>query len=258
MLSRDNVNWTEALDVNVTSSGQKIHTFAPSAARYIRIDCITRGTIYGNSIWDLNAYGDPSPGGAALGLGTAGALAVSTLVVKVAPKLTLTTTVPRATASMALNVTGPPLVPLAKATTVAGAVLDLFAGVPVPLPEPEPPGPPPERVRPGDELLASRRSWAKTQELFTSVPIERIPALVEVSWHGTEVYGESGAVALARTGGPYERLVGEVIRVRREKREIFVYVVAARDVPGDLSLTRRAFAALGLLALDRVSCASSR
>jgi hypothetical protein len=102
-----------------------------------------------------------------------------------------------------------------------------------------------ETVIPGFEIEASRRAFPKTQELFAGATERKLGSFIPVGWHGTETYEEGGAIAVVRVGGPYEDLVGDFVRVEHRTREVFVYVAAARDVPADLSLSRRAFAALG-------------
>lgn len=109
---------------------------------------------------------------------------------------------------------------------------------------------------PGQEINVGRRGFPEAQRLFASGLERRVGSLIDVGWYGTEVHPESGAFALVRIGGPLEDLVGEVVRVARPdtEREAYVYVLGARDVPEDLVLFRRAFAELGGLYLERLSC----
>ena len=102
----------------------------------------------------------------------------------------------------------------------------------------------------GHELLASRRAFPEAQHLLAGAAQERLIDLVAFGWHGTDVSDESGAVAVARLGGPYEELVGEILRVVAGARSVYVYCWETAEVPTDLSLTRRAFAALGGLYLE--------
>lgn len=97
--------------------------------------------------------------------------------------------------------------------------------------------------------MAARRAFPKAQELLASTPLRPAPDLTACGWHGTSVHREDGAFALVNLGKPGldEAYVGEVIRVRFEDRSCLVYVIGARDLPWDLSLTRRAFMALSPL-----------
>lgn len=107
------------------------------------------------------------------------------------------------------------------------------------------------------ELMASRRAWPKAQELLAGVPERRLPGLLPVGWHGTET--EPEPVAVVRRGGDHEDLIGEILKVTRAdvaQRSVFVYVFGARGIPPEceLSLPRRAFFDLGLLALESLDC----
>lgn len=103
------------------------------------------------------------------------------------------------------------------------------------------------------ELLAIRRAFPKAQELLFSVPLSRIYA-GPVGWHGTQVDPELGSsAAVVRSGAGLDELIGEVLRITvGDRTPVFVYVVGARDVPTDVSVARRAFMALGLLAVEHV------
>lgn len=77
-------------------------------------------------------------------------------------------------------------------------------------------------------------------------------------WHGDTASGdpETGAFAVVQPGGRFADLVGERLQVALaegiERRHVFVYCHNAVRIADDeeLSLTRRAFLALGLLAED--------
>jgi hypothetical protein len=57
-----------------------------------------------------------------------------------------------------------------------------------------------------------------------------------------------------RLGGPYDRLIGEVLRFGANDRTVFAYVLGAAAVPTDIALARRPFLALGLLAIEALDC----
>lgn len=94
------------------------------------------------------------------------------------------------------------------------------------------------------EFLQGGRAWATTQTSFAGSTVGD-SGVRTIGWHGTSVEPHVGAFAVVSE--PFEELVGEIVHVRVARRSAFVYVVGVRRVPVDLSLSRRAFAALGLL-----------
>lgn len=104
------------------------------------------------------------------------------------------------------------------------------------------------------ELLDSRRAWPESQRIFRGAALRRLPTRVEVGWHFNEVDPEQGAVAVVRDGAGLDYLIGEILRVAIGTRQAFVWVRGARGVPHDLSLTRRAFLAIGLLSHESLAC----
>lgn len=107
------------------------------------------------------------------------------------------------------------------------------------------------------EVLASRRAFPQAQAMLAGAPKRMVAPAATVTWHGSSVHPETGAVALVDPAGPLADLVGEVIRLTRvtpgATRRVFVYVVGSASLDGDLSLTRRAFLSLGLLALSDIT-----
>ena len=80
---------------------------------------------------------------------------------------------------------------------------------------------------------------------------------MDAGWHDTQTHPETGAFALVRTGAGLDDLVGEILRVTSaapSARSVYVYCLGSAGVPTDLSLTRRGFAALGLLSLESLAC----
>lgn len=104
------------------------------------------------------------------------------------------------------------------------------------------------------DLLDSRRAWPEAQRIFKGPALRRLPSRAEVGWHGNEVDIEQGACAVVRAGAGLDDLIGEVLRVSIGSREAFVWVRGSRGVPHDVSLTRRAFLALGLLSHESIAC----
>lgn len=109
----------------------------------------------------------------------------------------------------------------------------------------------------GLEIETSRRAWPEAQRLFAGAPERRLPEIIDVGWHGSEVSPETGAIALVRLGGPWDTdsIVGELIGVWRGSRVAYVYVLGAHGLLlEDISLTRRAFASLGPLYKNSIPC----
>lgn len=103
------------------------------------------------------------------------------------------------------------------------------------------------------EVQWSRRAFPEAQALLRGVPLAGL-RFVEVGWHDATTHPEVGSIAVVRTGGPLEDLVGEVLRVTRSGREVFVYCYGGAGVPTDLSLARRPFMALDHLARESSRC----
>ena len=59
--STDGTNFTEAADVNITSSGVKTTSFTTRDARYVRVLGVTRATQWGISLYDAEVYGTSAP-----------------------------------------------------------------------------------------------------------------------------------------------------------------------------------------------------
>lgn len=102
------------------------------------------------------------------------------------------------------------------------------------------------------EIAQGRRALPETQRIWAVSPVVRIPRQVEVGWH--EPYDldqaalrETGAFAVARTGGTQEDLIGELVIVAAGSARVVVYCLGRAGVDQDLSLTRRAFLALSPL-----------
>lgn len=99
----------------------------------------------------------------------------------------------------------------------------------------------------------SRRAFPKSQELLAATPVRTVGVL-SVGWHGASVHAEQGAAAVVGLDAGLDDLLGELLHVSVDGREVYVLVFGARDVTQPLSLARRAFAALGLLANEKLDC----
>ncbi|MGB0930650.1 MAG: glycoside hydrolase family 3 C-terminal domain-containing protein [Chitinophagales bacterium] len=56
-VSTDSTNWTKVIDISNGNGGLDSHDLANVTAKYIRFDGLTRGTIYGHSFYELEAFG---------------------------------------------------------------------------------------------------------------------------------------------------------------------------------------------------------
>lgn len=108
------------------------------------------------------------------------------------------------------------------------------------------------------ELMASRRAFPVAQALLAGGAQRTAAAAAQVEWHDSVEHPETGAVALAPISGEFSDLVGEIVKVTRTDggRSVYVYVVGSTDLPDGvaLSLARRPFLALGLLANEYLVC----
>lgn len=102
------------------------------------------------------------------------------------------------------------------------------------------------------EILAARQGFTDAQEALVGTPISREAGLPSCGWYGTAVSSERGSFALVNRGGPLEGLVGERLKLTWAERSVYVYVFGSEDLDWDIHITRRAFAALELLAVDRI------
>lgn len=91
------------------------------------------------------------------------------------------------------------------------------------------------------EVLIGQRAFPESQRIFAGAPFRRLAERVEVGWYGTDTHPLTGAFAVVREGAGLDDLIGEVIRLSWRGRESYVYVLAARGVPTDIALYRRAF-----------------
>ena len=103
------------------------------------------------------------------------------------------------------------------------------------------------------EISIIRRAFPEAQKLLAGPVSRQVTAATQIGWHDTSANGETGAAAVTRRGGPYEDLIGEVVKVTTEWGSAYVYVVGRADVIEDLSLARRAMLAVAPLAEESVT-----
>lgn len=99
--------------------------------------------------------------------------------------------------------------------------------------------------------------WPDGQRVLQQPGSEGLAIPASCGWHGSAFDPERGAFGIVASDGPLADLVGERLKVTRRDvspaRTVWVYVHAdSETLTEELSLSRRAFMALGDLALDSV------
>lgn len=107
------------------------------------------------------------------------------------------------------------------------------------------------------DMELARLPFPQAQEYFEDVAAPIPPSATRyrttAGWHGTIVDPERGAFAIVHPDGALAGLVGDRVRVRARPsgRSVIVYIHEKNDdILEDISLTRRAFAEIALLAAD--------
>lgn len=104
--------------------------------------------------------------------------------------------------------------------------------------------------------LVARYGFLDAQKFLAGTLLNTPTFEVTTSWHGTSVDLNRGSFAVVRSGGALDSIVGNVIKVTSKTHPLLsVYAYVWAKVPvldEDLSLARRAFAAIDLLSLDQL------
>lgn len=112
-----------------------------------------------------------------------------------------------------------------------------------------------ERPDAGMDVIA-RLGWTDAQRLLLSAALSSPVYQATAAWHGTVVDPNRGSFAVVRRAGPLADLVGERLKLTTSgpnPLSCLVYVFqAVTSLEQDISLARRAFASLELLARDTV------
>lgn len=95
------------------------------------------------------------------------------------------------------------------------------------------------------EIMDARRAFPKAQELLFGPPDGELSWVGPCGWHDVSVNREAGAFAVVAFAGPLAESVGEVVRVSRGPRSVFVYIVASADIVQPISIARRAWWDIG-------------
>jgi hypothetical protein len=93
------------------------------------------------------------------------------------------------------------------------------------------------------EILDARRPYEQAQRFLDGTIKEEILTAHELGWYGTALHPD----------GELADLVGDRVRIIYGRRSTIVYVFASADIPYDIAITRRSYAALELLSVDSIS-----
>lgn len=108
------------------------------------------------------------------------------------------------------------------------------------------------------DLMRSRRAFPVAQALLEGPVLRQEAEGAVIGWHGSATHPETGSVALVREDGEFSELVGNIVRIDRRlsgaTRSVYAYVVSTAPIEDDLSLSRRAFLGLGVLANETLDC----
>jgi hypothetical protein len=105
------------------------------------------------------------------------------------------------------------------------------------------------------EIIDARQGFPDAQAALAGARLEQLTSLYGCGWYGSATSRERGSFALVNRGGPLEDLVGDRVRLTEYAggRSVIVYVIASENaLDYDIHLTRRAYAAVSLLAVDRI------
>lgn len=106
---------------------------------------------------------------------------------------------------------------------------------------------------PEPEVLDARQGFPDAQQDLAGPPLETVAGFHSCGWYGTTLNDERGCFAVVGDEGPLAELIGDRLLLRYGLRSIYVYCFAsAPDLEQDIVITRRAFAALDLLARESI------
>ncbi|MET0604180.1 MAG: hypothetical protein ABW167_19505 [Baekduia sp.] len=104
------------------------------------------------------------------------------------------------------------------------------------------------------EILQARQGFPDAQASLDGARLSLLDGLYGLGWYGSSLSRERGSFALVNRGGPLEDLVGDRLRLTDPQtgRSVVVYAFASEGLDHDIHVTRRAYAAVSLLAVDRI------
>ena len=109
----------------------------------------------------------------------------------------------------------------------------------------------PQRVE--QEILDASRGFADAQlTLQGSIDIDIQRIYTQACWYDSSTNEHEGCFALVNSGSDLESLVGDIVLVTYKKKSVWVYIVAATNLPTDIGLFRSAWIRIADLAEDEI------
>lgn len=106
---------------------------------------------------------------------------------------------------------------------------------------------------PGEpEILAARQGFSDAQLALAGAVAPVHGVTYACSWYGTAVSNDRGSLALVSPAGALSGHVGDTLLLTFGTASVYVYVFGSYAFQEDIRVTRRAYAALSLLAVDRI------
>lgn len=104
------------------------------------------------------------------------------------------------------------------------------------------------------EILEARRSFPDAQSALDDGVGEKVAdGPFALGWYGTSVSRERGAFAVVADRGLLSDLIGDRVRIVYDTASVVAYVFGGAVFDTcDIAVTRRAFAALELLVVERI------
>jgi hypothetical protein len=103
------------------------------------------------------------------------------------------------------------------------------------------------------EILDARRPFEQAQRFLDGAILRSVTDFYTCGWYGTTLHPDLGCYGIVQAEGDLADLVGDRVRVIYNRRSVIVYVFASYDIPYDIAITRRAYAALELLSEEELS-----
>ena len=105
------------------------------------------------------------------------------------------------------------------------------------------------------EVMDARLAFSDAQSALEGLDHERDYVTYTCGWYDRNVNEERGCFGLVHDAGPLAHLVGDRVKLITFEASVNVYVVNSISVEGehDIVINRRAFAAVSLLAVDRIA-----
>lgn len=103
-----------------------------------------------------------------------------------------------------------------------------------------------------DDEWYAKLGFPSAQGVFGDVATARHVGLATCGWHGSSL-GEPGSFALVNgEDRRWAELVGERVRLTHDDRQVYAYVFEEASIAEDISLSRRLFEELALLATEEI------